>query len=283
MGFDENSKPHHSKWVCECDCKEHTIKSINTGALMSGASISCGCIPINKDLTGMTFGMWKVLRKLDERYKDGCFAYECQCSCEKKTIKILSSRSLTRGSSRSCGCIATEKIGNEYDLSGEYGVGKTINTNKEFYFNLEDYEKIKDYTWQEGKDSGYIHSSRGDGIYFPMHRLIMDIDDENLVVDHIYHQLNDLRKKYLRVITKEQNSYNRKLNKNNPSGVTGVTYHKKDKNWVAHIGYKKKRYIKEFKNFDEAVSQRKVWEQEFFGDFAYQEPPEEYLAELQNT
>ena len=34
---------------------------------------------------------------------------------------------------------------NRYDLSGEYGIGWTTNTNHVFYFDLEDYEKIKDY------------------------------------------------------------------------------------------------------------------------------------------
>ena len=35
---------------------------------------------------------------------------------------------------------------NTYDLSGEYGIGYTTKGEK-FLFDLEDYEKIKDYCW----------------------------------------------------------------------------------------------------------------------------------------
>ena len=41
------------------------------------------------------------------------------------------------------------KKSNIYDLSGEYGIGRASNTNQEFYFDLEDYDKIKDYCWSE--------------------------------------------------------------------------------------------------------------------------------------
>ena len=37
---------------------------------------------------------------------------------------------------------------NKYDLSGEYGIGYDSNGQK-FYFDLEDYDKIKNYCWYE--------------------------------------------------------------------------------------------------------------------------------------
>ena len=57
----------------------------------------------------------------------------------------------------SCGCMLHDIKGNKYDLNREYGIGWTSNTNQEFYFDLEDYDKIKNYTWLE-TDSGYIAS-----------------------------------------------------------------------------------------------------------------------------
>jgi hypothetical protein len=38
---------------------------------------------------------------------------------------------------------------NQYDLSGSYGIGYCSNTNNPFYFDLEDYDLIKDYCWME--------------------------------------------------------------------------------------------------------------------------------------
>ena len=34
---------------------------------------------------------------------------------------------------------------NIYDLSGEFGIGYCTNTGSPFYFDLEDYNKIKNY------------------------------------------------------------------------------------------------------------------------------------------
>ena len=59
---------------------------------------------------------------------------------------------------KSCGCLQKEseiKNGkrnhktNVYDLNGEYGIGWTFNTNKMFYFDLTDYDLIKNYCWFE--------------------------------------------------------------------------------------------------------------------------------------
>lgn len=52
--------------------------------------------------------------------------------------------------------MSRKKKFNEYKLDGEYGVGFTSNTHKEFYFDLEDFGLIKSYCWCEHKlESGY--------------------------------------------------------------------------------------------------------------------------------
>ena len=58
---------------------------------------------------------------------------------------VVGGDNLKSGSTKSCGCLAKEirskihKKYNQYDLSGEYGIGWTSNTNEEFYFDLEDF------------------------------------------------------------------------------------------------------------------------------------------------
>lgn len=49
---------------------------------------------------------------------------------------------------------------NRYDLNlkdehGLYGVGYCFNTGHEFYFDMDDYDKIKDYCWSEDKTKNY--------------------------------------------------------------------------------------------------------------------------------
>jgi hypothetical protein len=239
---------------------------------------------VRDDLTGRTFGEWIVLKRDSSRIDKGVY-WLCQCTCINKTIKSIRRDHLIKGDSISCGCLKEmnkrRKL-NTYDLSGEYGIGYTNTTNEEFYFDLEDYEKIKDFVWNKDKN-GYIHS----GVYkneiyttVKFHRLVMNVEEKECHVDHIYHQKHDNRKTQLRLVNSQQNAINRSLCNINTSGVTGVYYHNKDKNWVASLTHNKDRLAKEFKTFDEAVAQRKAWEEIYFQEFAYQEPPEEYLAEF---
>ena len=76
----------------------------------------------------------------------------CQCECGNKII--VKSFNLLSGTTKSCGCIMKEILikrnlnrkKNNYNLLDEYGIGYT-SKGEEFYFDLEDYNKIKDYTW----------------------------------------------------------------------------------------------------------------------------------------
>lgn len=57
-----------------------------------------------KDLTGMKFGRFEVLRRVENR--NGEIYYECRCECG--TIKIVRGKDLRYGKSQSCGCLARE-------------------------------------------------------------------------------------------------------------------------------------------------------------------------------
>jgi len=113
-----------------------------------------------KDLVGQEFNRLTVLKR-DKNNKHNQVMWICQCNCENKPILTVESYSLTKGKTKSCGCLAKEltiqrfKKYNTYNLTNKYGIGYTSNTNEEFYFDLEDYEKIKDYCWRKNSD-GYI-------------------------------------------------------------------------------------------------------------------------------
>lgn len=229
-------------------------------------------IDINKrNLVGMTFGKLTVLRDSGKRHNCGNVLWECQCNCENKTIKLIPTNYLTSGKTKSCGCAKKDagkkrKKKNEYDLTSYFGIGYT-NKGEEFYFDLEDYDKIKDYYWVKSGD--YIISNNRKKY---LHRLIMDINVPEIHVDHISHVTIDNRKDNLRLATNQQNSFNK--------SVKGVWFDKSRNKWCAELHISKQKYFKRFETFDEALAQRKVWEEEFFGKFAYQEPPESYIAEL---
>jgi len=77
-------------------------------------------------------------------------------------------------------------------------------------------------------------------------------------IDHINHIRNDNRIINLRCISRLENMHNQSMYKTNKSGFTGVTWHKRDKKWVAHIRINNKRiHLGNFVNIDDAILARK--------------------------
>lgn len=160
---------------------------------------------------------------------------------------------------------------NTYDLSGEYGIGYTTK-NEPFYFDLEDYDKIKDYCWRKNKD-GYIITLinfNGKRTTLFMHNVVMNNNDKGLFVDHKNHCEYDNRKSELRLCTHYQNCMNRNMNNLGTNKVVGVTFCTNINKWRARIGYKGKRItLGFFTNFDDAVKARKEAEEKYFGEYSY--------------
>ena len=85
-----------------------------------------------------------------------------------------------------------------------------------------------------------------------LHRIIMG-EPAGLEIDHIDgNGLNNAREN-LRVATAAQNKQNRKMQKNNASGLKGASWHKGDKKWQAVISFNgKSRYLGMFETKEDA-------------------------------
>jgi len=267
-------------YECNCDCGNTTIASGRH--LRNGDTKSCGCIRKEigmrrlNDLTGKRFGFLTVLSLDDKKYisPSGHQHTKWICQCDCGNIVSIDINSLRRGT-KSCGCKSAELAKqsrpdiNTYDLSGEYGVGYDSDGN-EFYFDLDDYEIIKNYTWHLRND-GYVGSS----YYYRsilMHRLIMGVlDEKDAIIDHVHmERKNDNRKSNLRFSTKSQNEMNIPIRSNNTSGVTGVSFAKSNNKWHAYISKDGKRdNLGWFDRFEDAVDAREEAEEKYFGDRSY--------------
>lgn len=227
------------------------------------------------DLTGKKFGKLTVVCRAPDyitpkgQHKTQWY---CKCSCEDQKLIVVMATHLKTGHTKSCGCVHDENLQrihknkkkyNKYDLSGEYGVGWTTNTNEEFFFDLEDYDKIKDYAWMSHKTKEgcmYI-ASTSDHIY--MHRLIMDCPEE-LVVDHKYHNTFDNRKNNLRISTVSENIVNSER-----CYQAGVLITQSGK-YSATIKFNNDRkYLGIFDSKEEALNARTSMEKELFKQYRY--------------
>lgn len=158
---------------------------------------------------------------------------------------------------------------NNYIFKDNYGVGYT-RKGDQFLFSIKDYEKIKPITWWKDVKSGYIVGwVNKKNVY--LHTYIIQKPNSqinNMVVDHINRNKSDNRRSNLRVVTSIQNSYNRKLNKNNKSGHKGVYWIEKRKKWEANIRYDKKlHFLGYYANINDAVKARIQAEKEHFGEY----------------
>ena len=227
------------------------------------------------DLIGQQFGRWKVI----EKYGIGDNSQRlwlCECQCDLHTQKILSTSKLNSGKTLSCGCYRKEANRqrfhktNVFNLTGEYGIGYTAK-GEEFYFDLEDYDLIKDYCWRIGKH-GYVETTicqRNKSIIYTMHVMLLG-KRQGYEIDHIYGKKNDNRKSQLRWASHSNNIKNAKTKSNNSSGCTGVSFVRgRNKCWKAYIFVNnKQKHLGYFYTKEEAIIKRKEAEKLYFGDFA---------------
>jgi hypothetical protein len=232
------------------------------------------------DIIGNNYNMLTVLSlnhiEYNDKRKENYYYYDCICDCGNKTI--VERGRLIRNVTHSCGCLQKKNVSlakrklNKYDIiSFNYGIGWTTNTNKEFYFDLEDYNKIKNLCWCEN-DQGYIITkSLNTKTAIRLHRYILNIHNQsNPIIDHINNNRNDNRKNNLRLATPQTNQINRGANINNKLGIKGIAKSKTIGKYIARIMVNGKNiHLGTFNTLENAIKARKEAEEKYFGEFAY--------------
>jgi hypothetical protein len=151
----------------------------------------------------------------------------------------------------------------------------SLTKGKQTIIDRDDYEKIMDYKWIAHKckdnDSFRVRARKlgtfSDRIY--LHRLIMNVEDSNVVIDHKNHNQLDNRKCNLRICTKSQNNKNQIKRKNNTSGFKGVSYSKIHNKFEAYIKCDYKYYyLGLYETKEEAARVYDHYASILFGEFA---------------
>lgn len=245
-------------------------------------------VKIKEDLTGKKFFRLTVVRQTEDYISPNgkhLARWICKCDCGNPNDVIVTGTDLKKGHTTSCGCLKLElasKMGksrnkfNPIDLeSKEYGIGYTFK-GEEFWFDKEDYDKIKNYCWYYDQ-KGYVvaRGKNGENAVY-LHVIVMSPVPDGMVVDHKKHPPRnekkvDNRKSNLEIKTASQNNINSSMYLNNTSGTKGVSWNKRFQKWMAYIQVDKKRmHLGYFDNKNDAIRARKEAEIKYFGEYRYE-------------
>jgi hypothetical protein len=225
----------------------------------------------NVDLVGKIFGRLTVLEHVGKD-KNNNNIWLCECSCSEHNRIIVPTKELNNGHAKSCSCLSRDmarerfKKYNKYNLNGEYGIGYTFD-DREFWFDKDDYEKIKNCYWFFDK-KGYVVTNMEDTVK-SLHQIILN--NPNKIYNEVDHKDRikmDNRKESLRYSTAVENRRNASKRSNNTSGVIGVYWHKINLKWIAQIvPYKgKTKNLGSFDDIEEATICRLKAELKYFGN-----------------
>ena len=230
---------------------------------------------------GDVFGRLKIMSKTDKRTKCGGVYWNCECACGSNKIVSVTSANLKNGHTKSCGCIKREadslkiKYINDNNLKryvtklNEYIIDGNItyiilNNNARAIIDTDCIKLVNSYTWTKYKN-GYCYNVVNGTM---LHRVLMNITDSNILIDHINHNTLDNRLENLRIVTRQQNSFNSKP----INGKTkGIYYESKSEKWISQICISgKMKHIGRYNKKEDAIIARVEKEKELQGEYRYE-------------
>jgi hypothetical protein len=212
---------------------------------------------------GEKYGMLTILGRVSNG-KGGHICFECLCDCGRKMIttqsKLLSGHTKTCGHPKD-GIVSFYLKDDFYEC--EFSLSHIV-----FYIDKNDYEKICNLKLciNEKDEYQYVYIINNKNS-ISLQRFIMNCP-KGYSVDHIDGKTLDNRKKNLRICTKQQNAFNHKLNKNNTTNYSGISFDDKRKLWTVRIFFNYKNlFLGRFENFEDAIKSRMLAEEKYFGEF----------------
>lgn len=227
-----------------------------------------------------------VIEQVGKTTKSRKARWRCKCNCGSDKDVIADGTAIRLGGVRSCGClereltIARNKVGHEttYEEIEDGYIIHCKNSDLIAYIDKEDYELVKDYTWNiRDRDNGYSGyksiSTRINGKTVTLCTLLTGYD----YCDHIDRDPLNNRRSNLREATHRENMRNCSKRRDNTSGYIGVTWNKKVNKWEAQLSLNHKNlHLGKFIDKEEALKARLEAELKYFGpDFA----PQRHLFE----
>lgn len=121
---------------------------------------------------------------------------------------------------------------NDYEECEKYYKIYFTNDDRFAIISKESFDVVSKYKWHIRPD-GYVEAKNKNKENILLHRLVTNF--QYPIVDHINRNKLDNRLNNLRCVTASQNQVNKSIQKNNTSGITGVSWDKSRNKWHVMI------------------------------------------------
>jgi len=260
--------PKHRFFLCKCDCGN--IKKVDVNALGRN-TLSCGCLrmenfqrPKSTRKPGDRVGRLTIIEDLGMQKRGIATTksryFLCRCDCGN-TIEVLGNS--LNGNTSSCGCLHTEVCSNPIPSGTVFGRLTVLE-----------------------RDEGALRDPNRRGIWYRCECECGKTVTEFGAALRSGHVTSCGCLKRESAKTAMANAHGKfveknhvegtsicaiattKLRKDNKSGIRGVYRCERAGKWIAHIGFKGKRYnLGHFSNIDDAAKARKDAEDRLYGEF----------------
>lgn len=147
---------------------------------------------------------------------------------------------------------------------------KISNLDAFFEIDEEDFDKIKKYRWRLLSNNCISAWNENFTKEFLVHRLIMNVSDGKIKIDHIDGNRYNNKKSNLRLCSNAENNRNTSKRITNKSGYKGVSWEKRFSRWRATITFEGKQiHLGTYKDITEAAIAYDKKAKELFGEFAW--------------
>lgn len=150
--------------------------------------------------------------------------------------------------------------------TNQYEINIITKKGEKILIDIEDFEKVKKYSWCISKTGYPVANINGKVI--KLHRYLLNVKNSKIIIDHKNRNPLDNRKSNLRICTQLENARNTTVSKNNNTGYLGISLTAQGKYRARITVNRKEIRLGNYEKIEDAINARKKAEKIYFGEFA---------------